>query len=155
MESLLAHALLAMDLTHARAVLRPAYSRSFGFQVNWKTAERRRVYMRKAYPNSREWEPEKLPRKGRVGGWLRDPQLSVHKLDGTNAAHERYSERRSLPVVQAGRGRGDGGTGGTGGGVRVLLRMYAIVWENSECRISAISTAIETSYRLFCSINFL
>ena len=46
-------------------------------------------------------EPKQLPRRGRRGGWMRDPQRGVAKLDGTNSAQRAWLAERSATVDEA------------------------------------------------------
>ena len=43
-------------------------------------------------------EPKQLPRRGRRGGWMRDPQRSVAKLDGSNSAQRAWLADRRASV---------------------------------------------------------
>lgn len=51
--------------------------------------------MSKTYPRATTEEPNSLPRRGRYGGWMRNPSQGVPKLDGTNAAQRAWWEERS------------------------------------------------------------
>eukprot|EP00434_Breviolum_minutum_P043444 symbB.v1.2.038731.t1/scaffold6148.1/size20549/2 len=71
------------------------------FSVNSKLAQRRKEFEEKAYPRLSTHEPKQLPRRGRRGGWMQDPQVNVPKLDGTNVAQRQWFEDRKTSIDDA------------------------------------------------------
>ncbi|CAL1130881.1 unnamed protein product [Cladocopium goreaui] len=69
----------------------------------WKTSMgrmqlRRMEFEEKAYPRLATHEPKRLPRRGRRGGWMQDPQMDVPKYDGTNSAQRQWFEVRKASI---------------------------------------------------------
>lgn len=66
--------------------------------VGTKISRRRREWLSQTYPRASTEEPKRLPRRGRVGGWMRQPSMGVPKLDGTNSAQREWWEGRAGPI---------------------------------------------------------
>ncbi|CAE8582256.1 unnamed protein product [Polarella glacialis] len=82
------------------ASLKPGTSGIFGCRgyVNAKVSRRREEFQQKTYPRSSTQEPNRLPRRGRRGGWMRDPARGVAKLDGSNSAQRAWWEEQAGAV---------------------------------------------------------
>ncbi|CAE7719882.1 AMT [Symbiodinium sp. CCMP2592] len=69
--------------------------------VNTKMTQRRRDFEEKAYPRATTLEPNRLPRRGRRGGWMQSPQRGVAKLDGTNSAQRAWWAERAASIDES------------------------------------------------------
>eukprot|EP00927_Polykrikos_kofoidii_P001758 TRINITY_DN10686_c0_g1_i1.p1 TRINITY_DN10686_c0_g1~~TRINITY_DN10686_c0_g1_i1.p1 ORF type:complete len:858 (+),score=114.46 TRINITY_DN10686_c0_g1_i1:85-2658(+) len=83
--------------TTSVAVLQSPVARRLGWStppvgsrwnVSTKVHRRRLEWMSRTYPRAATEEPNSLPRRGRRGGWMREPSRGVAKLDGTNSAQQ-------------------------------------------------------------------
>ncbi|CAE7711304.1 AMT [Symbiodinium sp. CCMP2456] len=63
--------------------------------------QRRRDFEEKAYPRASTLEPNRLPRRGRRGGWMQSPQRGVAKLDGTNSAQRAWWAERAASIDES------------------------------------------------------
>eukprot|EP00931_Biecheleriopsis_adriatica_P065412 TRINITY_DN39941_c0_g1_i1.p1 TRINITY_DN39941_c0_g1~~TRINITY_DN39941_c0_g1_i1.p1 ORF type:complete len:796 (-),score=143.77 TRINITY_DN39941_c0_g1_i1:35-2422(-) len=97
--------------------------------VNAKITRRRIEFEQKTYPRASTREPERLPRRGRRGGWMKDPQRGVAKLDGSNSAQRAWWEdhagavdRKFVSKLQ--QSQGDEAKAASGGSFQELLDQH-------------------------------
>ena len=81
-----------------RLVGHPAGTRGY---VGTKQHRRRKDWESTTYPRAATEEPKSLPRRGRRGGWMRDPARGVAKLDGTNTGQQEWWQEHSEGVDRA------------------------------------------------------
>lgn len=89
--------------------------------VNAKVARRRLEFEQKTYPRASTQEPNRLPRRGRRGGWMQEPSRGVARLDGENSAqrawwqeHAGELDKKFVSKIQNAEASAFAATGGQG-----------------------------------------